>query len=74
MKHTDLVGKRIEIPVHYDSWARGARFGVVTAFRHSKQAGHSDYVLVKLDKLPTKRLKLWSIDWEYCKVLEGVSQ
>lgn len=28
-----LLGKRIEIPVHYDMWMRGARFGQVTAIR-----------------------------------------
>jgi hypothetical protein len=68
-----LVGKRIETPVHYDMWMRGARFGQVTAFRHSNQAGTSDYVLVKLDHPQAKRrLKVWSLDWDYVKVLPEV--
>lgn len=71
-KGKSLVGKRIEIPVHYDMWMRGARFGVVTAFRHSKQAGTSDYVLVKLDHPAAKRrLKVWSLDWDYVTVLSS---
>lgn len=66
-----LVGKRIEIPVHYDLWMRGARFGRVTAFRNGKP-GQSDYVLVKMDHAQVKRrLKLWRLDWDYAKVLEG---
>jgi hypothetical protein len=64
-----LVGKRIEIPVHYNLWMQGARFGEVTAFRHGKD-GHSDYVLVKMDHPQVKRrLKLWRIDWDYAKVV-----
>lgn len=33
----NLVGKRIEIPVHYDMWMRGARFGVVTKSGKAKK-------------------------------------
>jgi hypothetical protein len=63
------IGSRVEIPVHYDMWMRGARFGVVTAFRHGGQ-GQSDYVLVKLDHPQAKRsLKVWRLDWEYMKVI-----
>jgi hypothetical protein len=55
-----LVGKRIEIPVHYDMWMRGAKYGLVTAVRRSKTPGHSDYVLVKMDHPSiTRRLKVW---------------
>lgn len=65
-----LIGKRIQIPVHYDTWMRGAKFGVVTAFRYSKTPGTSDYLLVKMDHPQiTRRLKLWSIDWDYAEVL-----
>jgi hypothetical protein len=28
-----LLGRRVEIPVHYDMWMRGARFGIVTQVR-----------------------------------------
>jgi len=64
-----LIGKRIEIPVHYDLWAQGARFGRVTAFRIGK-AGSSDYLLVKMDNPRVKRrLKLWRLDWDYIKVI-----
>ena len=63
------LGAHIEIPVHYDMWMRGARFGVVTAFRKG-HSGQSDYVLVKLDHPQAKRrLKLWRADWEYARIL-----
>lgn len=68
LKHK-WIGKRIEIPVHYDMWMRGARFGEVTAFRNGK-AGQSDYLLVKMDHPQIKRrLKLWRIDWDYAKLI-----
>ena len=64
-----LIGKRIEIPVHYDLWMQGATHGVVTAFRNGKD-GHSDYLLVKMDNTHVKRrLKLWRLDWDYIKVI-----
>lgn len=64
-----LTGKRIEIPVHYDLWARGARFGVVTAFRNGA-VGQSDHYLVKMDHPQVKkRLKLWRLDWAHIKVI-----
>lgn len=64
-----MIGKRIEIPVHYDLWMQGARTGVVTAFRHGKP-GYSDYYLVKMDHPAVKRrVKLWRLDWNYMKVL-----
>lgn len=69
MDLSTLKGRRIEIPVHYDLWMRGARFGLITAFRHG-EPGQSDYVLVKMDHAQVKRrLKLWRIDWDYAKVL-----
>ena len=68
-KPAELIGKRIEIPVHYDAWMRGARFGTITQFRDGK-AGLSAFVYVKLDHKGIKRrLKLWRHDWEYAKVL-----
>jgi hypothetical protein len=67
--HTDLLGHRVEIPVHYDLWMRGARFGLVTSFRRGKP-GQSDYVTVKMDHPQVRRcLKLWRLDWDYAKVL-----
>jgi len=64
-----LIGKRVEIPVHYDLWMRGARFGVVTQFRHGG-IGSSDYVFVKLDNPQVKRrLKVWRIDWDYMRII-----
>ena len=70
MRGCDLVGKRIEIPVHYDLWMRGAMYGEVTSFRRSHVAGQSDYVLVKMDNTRVRgRVKIWSIDWDYCRIL-----
>lgn len=61
------IGDKIEIPVHYDLWARGARFGTITAFRNGKD-GQSDYFLVKIDHYQVKKsLKLWKLDWNYAK-------
>lgn len=69
MDASGLVGKRIEIPVHYDMWMRGARCGRVTQYRTGK-TGQSDFVFVKMDNPQvTRQLKLWRPDWEYVKVL-----
>ena len=64
-----VIGQRIEIPVHYDLWMQGARYGEVTSFRHGKN-GQSDYYLVKMDHSQVKRrLKLWRLDWPYAKTI-----
>lgn len=69
--HKTYIGRRIEIPVHYNMWARGARHGLVTRYRNAKVPGTSDYLLVKMDHPQIKRrLKLWRLDWEYCRVLD----
>lgn len=66
---TDRIGRRVEIPVHYDLWMRGARSGKITAFRNGKD-GYSDHYLVKMDHPQVRRrLKLWKLDWEYTKAL-----
>lgn len=66
---SQMIGSRIEIPVHYDLWMQGARFGTVTQFRYGKD-GQSDYVYVKMDNPQVKRrLKLWRHDWDYAKIL-----
>lgn len=62
-----LVGKRIEIPTHYDAWMRGNRYGNVTAFRRGS-AGKSDYVLVQMDG-QTRRVKIWRMDAPYAKII-----
>ena len=68
MSHS-LLNKRIEIPVHYDLWMRGARFGTVTSYRQGKP-GLSACILVKMDHPQVRRrLKVWALDWDYCKVL-----
>lgn len=60
-------GTRIEIPVHYDMWMRGARFGEIRGYRQSKP-GISAYLLVKMDHPQIRRcLKLWAIDWAYAR-------
>jgi hypothetical protein len=68
-KPADLIGKRVEIPVHYDMWMRGARHGVITAYRNGRD-GCSAYLMVKMDHpRVTKRLKLWHGDWEHAKLV-----
>ncbi len=64
-----LVGKRVEIPVHYDMWMRGARFGRVTGWRKGKP-GKSCYVMIKLDHPQARKAqKVWALDFDYLKVL-----
>ena len=73
MDHKKLIGRRVEIPVHYDMWMRGARMGTVTGFRHGS-AGVSDCLLVMMDNPRVRtRLKLWRIDWEYAKFEGGAA-
>lgn len=62
------IGKRVEIPVHYNAWARGARFGEVLKVVKDRP-GISDYLVVKLDK-QVKPIKLWRIDWLYTKLVD----
>jgi hypothetical protein len=58
-----LVGTHIEIPVHYDLWARGARYGVV----HSADKGGA-FIRVRMDHPQVRRLvKVWRLDFDYIK-------
>lgn len=60
-----LVGARVEIPVHYDLWMRGATRGTVQSAQRN-----GEYVRVKMDHPQVKRLlKVWRIDFDYMKVL-----
>jgi hypothetical protein len=67
-----MVGKRIEIPAHYDLWMQGARFGTVTRYvSNTNKIGQSPFVYVKMDHAQVKRrLKLWRIDAEYARIVE----
>ena len=60
-----LKGKRIEIPVHYDTWMRGARFGTV------KSVGRDgECVTVEMDHPQIRKLlKVWRMDFDHVKVL-----
>lgn len=65
----DLIGKRIEIPAHYDLWMQGARYGKVTGFRNGSN-GASDCFLVKMDHPQVKRtIRLPRLDWDYIRVV-----
>jgi hypothetical protein len=58
-----LVGKRVEIPVHYDMWMRGARYGRVTRW-------DSKGVWVRLDHKQAKRSqRVWNIDLTHLKTI-----
>ena len=66
-KQRTWIGKRVEIPVHYDLWMQGARFGRITAYRNGKD-GQSDYFLVRIDRPQVKKLlKVWRHDWDFMK-------
>lgn len=65
----DLVGKRVEVPVHYDVWMRGARYGVVRSLWWQSD-GVCAGVKVKLDHPQARRLlRVHRIDLDYIKVL-----
>lgn len=64
------IGQRVEIPVHYDLWMQGARFGEITAFRHGRD-GKSDCYVIKMDHPQVKRrVRLWRLDWTYAKAVQ----
>jgi hypothetical protein len=59
------IGQHIEIPVHYDMWMRGARFGRVVSY-HDGGPGRSAFIKIKMDHPQVKRLfRVWRIDWDY---------
>ena len=67
--HKPLIGRRVEIPLHFDLWMRGARFGKVTGFRHGSP-GVSDCLLVKMDHPQVKRrVRIPRLDWDYCRFI-----
>lgn len=62
-----LLGKRIEIPVHFDMWMRGARFGKVTSVGTG-----GEWICVKMEHPEIKRrVKVARIDYDYVKVCQG---
>ncbi len=64
-----MIGQRIEIPVHYNLWMRGARYGTIVAAYHGKP-GTSAYASVKIDHPQVRRrLKLWAHDIAYAKFI-----
>jgi hypothetical protein len=64
MQAKELVGRRIEIPVHYNAWMQGARYGLVTSIGRN-----GSFVYVKLDRRPKPRLSLWRLDFDYVKFI-----
>lgn len=67
-----LVGKRVEIPVHYDMWMRGARFGRVVGMAW-KRNGVGEKIVsairVKMEHPGAKRqVRIWTIDFDYVTV------
>lgn len=60
-----LLGKRVEIPVHYDAWMRGARFGRVTGIGRN---GAFMYVTMEHPQI-RQRVKVWRMDYDYVRVL-----
>lgn len=68
-----FVGKRVEIPVHYNAWMLGARYGKVIGLSWIKMDNGDKIVTavrVKIDNPEIKKyVKVWKIDFEYMKVL-----
>ena len=74
MAISQLIGKRIEIPTHYDAWYRGARFGEITLAASGPASWQSIYFMVKPlqpSAMSRKRLKLWKLDWDYANLLHN---
>lgn len=68
-----LLGKRIEIPVHLDTWMRGARYGKVTRIVWSTNGAGERIavgVSVRMDNPAVRRsVPVWAGDFDYVKVL-----
>ena len=67
----DMVGKRVEIPVHYDMWMRGARFGRVVGLSWEYGSGQKVIraIRVKMEHPQVKRLvKIARIDFDYVTI------
>ena len=47
VREFEMLGKRVEIPVHTDAWMRGDRYGEITSAK-------GDRIVVKLDKSERK--------------------
>lgn len=53
--------RRVEIPVHYDLWMRGARLGTVVE-------ANRNFIKVRMDHPQVRRLvKIPAADFEYVK-------
>lgn len=69
----ELVGARIEIPVHYDLWMRGARYGTVVGLAWERNGAGEKIVKairVKMDHPQVKRLaRVWRIDFDCINVI-----
>lgn len=74
-----LIGKRIEMPVHYDCWMQGARHGTVVSLKwrpvfdstlKGYYAGNREVcgIKVRVDHPQVKKLKtVWMLDLDYVK-------
>lgn len=57
------IGMRVEIPMHFDLWMRGARYGSITAVR-------AEYVSVKMDHPQVRKVvRIPKSDWDYMRIL-----
>ena len=66
MELTRMIGRRVEIPVHYDLWMRGARFGVISSGGQREGAA---FIRVKMDHPQVKRrVTIPRKDWEFVRV------
>ena len=61
-----LINKRIEIPIHFDMWMRGARYGWVTSINRRGR-----YIRVKMDHPHvSRRVHIPFMDLAYIKVID----
>ena len=62
------IGRRVEIPVYFDLWMRGARFGIIKSYARGKP-GEDDFIRVRMDHPRVKRLvKIPRGDWAFTRL------
>jgi hypothetical protein len=66
-----LIGRRVEIPVHFDLWMRGARFGRISAVTSVPPRGTDDRaVYVRMDNKRVRKLvRVPAVAFEYMRFI-----
>lgn len=57
-----LLGKRVELPTHFDYWRRGLRYGEIVSVGLKEK-----WIKVKLDKIPDRLCEISGEDMMFVK-------